>query len=541
MPKPLTELESESVKRMLARIQFAAHLMQGDPDAWETPVPLNPMPRQVKMDWICNPTDLARAGAHHLAISMFSKGLLRDKNPHSALFIAISALLWEEHELAAEWALQSLKKLDAEIRNLRKMPLWRALEIDLLKLAKVFRLLGRTYEEQALRIRLNELLPTLQTRRDPGMGALRLAVELGYDDEAERLALKLPPLLVGHSRGNLTKRLYRALLNHNKQILAWALFAMTTEAHDEAGLRYSAIEVACESGDFELALKFAANDGFVEINDWPHLVTIAKWLIANNRSGEWREIWRMLTDVELGLDHRFSTENRLKFFATLVEHVSTKDRAAMFKISKSYHQAAKTWPNLEAAQVVANLHLVIAAWAASKATVRELIKEAGIPKHRVPTMIRAAAERGLPFLLELVPEAQSTFLIKDTITALRVEWELKQRGKRNRLEKVFQESLRKAISTNDQYMLHNIKSFVGRTWKDLELYRALIEKYPSSFGLTFVDIWPFTKPYVAAGDLLGLESELARIESAQCLSETNDELYSCLRHRFGLEEELENF
>ncbi len=541
MPKPLTELETESVKRMLARIQFAAQIMRGDRKDWDTPVPLNPMPRQVKMDWICNPTDLARAGAHHLAISMFSKGLLRDKNPHSALFIAISALLWGEHELAAEWALQSLKKLDAEIRNLRKMPLWRALEIDLLKLAKVFRLLGRTDEEQALRIRLNELLPTLQTGRDPGMDALRLAVELGYDKEAETLALKLPPLLVGHSRGQLTNRLFRTLLSHDKQILAWSLFAMTTEPHDEASLRDSAVEVACEQGDFELALKFSADDGIAEFQDSPLVVTIANWLIQHHRTREWRAIWTMLTDEKLGLHHRFSTEDRMKFLATLVEHVEQDDRKEIFKISNRIQQALATSPNKELAQEIANLNLVIGVWGASKATVRKLIAEAKIPKHRTFSIIRAAAKRGFSFLLELVPEGQSTYLIQDTNNALQFEWERKQRGKRHRLEKVFHESLRKAITTNDQYMLHNIKSFVGRTWKDLELYRALITKYPSRTGLTFVDIWPFTKPYVAAGDLLGLESELAKISGAYCLSETSRDLYGCLQHRFGLAEELENF
>ncbi|MBL0020349.1 MAG: hypothetical protein IPP17_28925 [Bacteroidetes bacterium] len=109
------------------------------------------------------------------------------------------------------------------------------------------------------------------------------------------------------------------------------------------------------------------------------------------------------------------------------------------------------------------------------------------------------------------------------------------------MEKIFYESLRKAITTNDQYMLHNIKSFVGRTWKDLELYRALIEKYPSYLGPAFEDIGPFTKPHVAAGDLLGLESELLKISDAQCLSQAIHDLYSCLWQRFGLAEELENF
>ncbi len=39
-------------------------------------------------------------------------------------------------------------------------------------------------------------------------------------------------------------------------------------------------------------------------------------------------------------------------------------------------------------------------------------------------------------------------------------------------------------------MLYNIKTFVGRTWKDLELYRALIEKYPSY-------LWPYIRGYLA--------------------------------------------
>jgi hypothetical protein len=542
MPKPLTELETESVKRMLARIQFAAHLMQGDGNDWDTPVPIHlERPLSIEHDWIYNPRQLARVGAHHLAIAIFGKTLLQDKEAQAALLIAISALWWEENDVAEEWALRSLKKLEAEIANVEEIPLWHAPELDILELAKVFRKLGRTQEEELLRRHLKKLLPSLQTGRDAGMDAVRLAVELGYDQEAEALALKLPPLVVGHSRGQLTNRLFRTLLLHNKQILAWALFAMTTEAHDEASLRNSAVEAACEKGDFELALKFSANDGHAPFQDSPTVVTIANWLIYHHRTHEWRAIWAMLTEQKFGLYHRFSTENQLKFLAKLVEHADPKDRKEIFKISNRIQQAWATSPNSELAQEIANIHLVIAAWGASKPTVRKLLKEAKIPKHQVSTVLRAAAARGLPGLLALVPEAQSKFLIQDSIIALRVEWELKQRGKRNRLEKIFYESLRKAITTNDQAMLYNIKTFVGRTWKDLELYRALIEKYPSYLGPAFEDIGPFTKPHVAAGDLLGLESELLKISDAQCLSQAIHDLYSCLWQRFGLAEELENF
>ncbi|MEY3442666.1 MAG: hypothetical protein RLZZ519_947, partial [Bacteroidota bacterium] len=471
----------------------------------------------------------------------FGETLLQDKEAQAARLIAISSLLWEENDVAAEWALRSLKKLEAEIANVEEIPLWHAPELDILELAKVFRKLGRPQEEELLRRHLNKLLPGLQTGRDAGMEAVRLAVELGYDQEAETLALKLSPLLVGHSRGALTSRLFRTLLSHNKQILAWSLFAMTAEAHDEASLRDSAVEAACELGDFELALKFSANDGIAAFQDSPLLVTIANWLIHHHRTHEWRAIWAMLTEQKFGLYHRFSTENQLKFLAKIVEHADPKDRKEIFKISNRIQKSWATSPNSELAQEIANINLVIGVWGASKATLQKLILEAKIPKHGAFPVLRAAAERGFLFLLDLVPEGQSTNLIQDAMSALRFEWELKQRGKRNRLEKVFYESLRKAITTNDQAMLYNIKTFVGRTWKNLELYRELLTKYPSHIGLTFVDIWPFTKPHVAAGDLLGLESELLKISDAYCISETSRDLYSCLRQRFGLEDELENF
>lgn len=90
-------------------------------------------------------------------------------------------------------------------------------------------------------------------------------------------------------------------------------------------------------------------------------------------------------------------------------------------------------------------------------------------------------------------------------------------------------------------MMYNIISFVGRTLKDLDLYRDLLLKYPSMIGPSIVSVWPFITPHVNAGNLIGLEAELSKFDRAQILSEASRDLYSCLKHRFGLAEQLGNF
>jgi hypothetical protein len=170
-----------------------------------------------------------------------------------------------------------------------------------------------------------------------------------------------------------------------------------------------------------------------------------------------------------------------------------------------------------------------------------LVKEAKIPRTLASTVIRAAVERDLPCLLDLVPESRSKGLIPYNTTGLEIELERMRRGKPHKLERVYQAFLQKAVTSNDQSMLHSIKSFVGRSWGDMGRYRDLLAQYPSRMGLSIVALWPIITPIVKAGNLIALEAELLKVNEAFCLTEANGELLACLKHRFGLMEQLENF
>ncbi len=539
MPQLLTDLEIQVVLRLLARIQSAWEI-QGS-NSWDTPVPQSPELLSNSPKSVYQIIELLRAGAHHLVISQFGDLLANGSEPSPALDMAISALLWGEHDLAEEWAMRELQTMEAQdIHHCFKNG-WDYCTVESLKLAKVFRALGKPEEEAKMRRRINEILPRIRMERDPGMIALRLVVELGYEQETDAIARKLPPLIVGHSRGNLTRRLFQVLLAHDKQILAWALFAMTSEDHDEQGLRHAAMEAACEREDFELALKFGTNDGFKKVDEWPHLTTIARWLIAQKRTQDWTVIWKLVTDQQFGLYHRFSTEHRLRFLAEMIEYVQPADRIAMFKISNNWRHGVANIPNQELAQQIADLNLVIAAWGASKPMVRKLVKEAKIPRTLVRTVMRAAVERDLPCLLDLISGPRTKGQIPYDLKSLEIELLRTKRGKPHKLERVFQSMLQKAVASNDQLMLHTIKSFVGRSWGDMERYKDLLKRYPSSMGLSIVDMWPIITPIVKAGNLIALEAELLKVNQAFCLTEANGELLACLKNRFGLTEKLENF
>lgn len=537
MNTPLTHEEIQALQRLIGRIEFANGIRFHD-EVEEAAVPPAP---EMAMNSSLSGQRLARQGAHHLALHWHGDAMCQDENPTVSLSVAISALLWDEQDLALQWAEHCLSLMESVgFRNPSKnMWYWGAVEI--MRLTKVFRALGRAEMEQRLRNGLNGFLPQLEITRDPGIESLRLAIELGWENEAEAFIGKLAPLVVGHSRGPLLHRLFRTLMDMGKLSMVWAMFGVLRDEHDEYMLRLIAIEEACKRGDYLMASRLANKLDLKEMDHVPIAYYMANWIVKEGKVEDWPVIWA-IGNGEPGVRHQeFRDDTLIHFLARWAEHVPTTDKLKLLDHSKtifdSYRQGG--YGNIG---TVAFLHLVVAAWADSVEEIEASIGLATPIRVYLATLRRAMVKHELGMLMPIFAMMESGKRVPDQGMLLDLELSRWLAGKENRLEESFHEEFGRALTNRDEAKIQSLIHFVGRQWRNLPLYRDLLHKHPSTeVGLSMVDLWPILNPIKSAGDILGFEMELARVNEANCLSEAWWDLEICLGNRIGLRKRIEDF
>lgn len=536
MINPLSPEEKELVFEMLAMCQQQRKqpesMMKGEAvgDMEETAVS--------RLD---NASILIEAGLHNIALEEYGDLLETTDRSYMQVKIGVAAYLADDLVLARTWADHAFTQLGL-LLDRSPAPVWeygQAPLTEVLRLAKLYLLLGDPEKGMVLRSWARPLVVENDLHQDDLFDCLRLAVELAWEEEARLLLPQLHPIIPGHSRGNLWHRCFLSLFEKGQVHFAWAIIGMTREDHGLLHFHGTAIEVAVAMGRYELALAFACL--WRGDDKWSGLQTLARSLVEQGRVSDWEGIWDSLYN-ESNRGPLFWCEDQLKFLAMLVAHVSEEDRLKILTFAKKMDSPIESSINKALAQRVHQLCCVVYAWAEDAAVLQGMqhLFEVSNDFHR--TTLRAVLSRGLDFLEEQVVAQCWPNLATSQSLQFALEYERMLAGQTNEMEALLAKIKEQVITHKDTRLLSSVGSMLCISWKDEARYIGLMEDVWDAISTENTSHYLFLLTLARRYDLPQLHQWMERLVSFELDPWLfHDTLRRYLKVRIGMSDRIADF
>jgi hypothetical protein len=479
----------------------------------------------------------SECGAYDFALEMYGPLIEEHADLDIALTLAKAAWLAEDRTVCLHWAQRSMdlfrQLLDSETTDHYQFGICM---LNGFRLAKVMALLGRQDAVQALQPWLLPLIYSENSDSEILMNAMRYAVELGWHDEAKALCKQLPHLVIGHSRGNLWKRTFGTLLDHDYELYAWSLLGMAVDKWARELFHDFAMRAAAERGRYQLAIEFVAASGFE--GGWSGLTSLANYLVGAGQTSKWNEIWDLIHTRNNS--SRFSQTEKMRFLATVIAHCPPGERTKIYITAQVNYRGLQNSSNLEYVREFNEIFLSIAAWAGDEEFVQGLLFTTKPHKDFLKTTLNAALHQDWEFLvdavwLQMLATRRVMPLERVNIDHLRLELARYQAGRSNTLEEQFAEAKAMALLMEPHELISQLKSFVLREWKDIDRYRSLIAETAHMRGIISYDHEALLMDAARAGDLARFYHELEQsTDDHDEPSSIDRPLQQCLQTRTGL-------
>jgi hypothetical protein len=422
---------------------------------------------------LVNAQILASNGLHHLALEAYGVLLMEEAEPSLLVSLAVSAWLSDDSDFAQVWAQRAYTRMviDAS-REGDGQPMGEYGLVAGWRLTKLYRLLGKEAEVDALRALLSPLLPLLEGRSEYLLLVLRMMVELGFEQEINQVLHLLPTICLGMGSGGVVGDVVRTCFAHGRFHTVWALVGMADTEIGRGTFEITAIDEAIAMGRYDWALKFASCQGNVE-DDWCGLAHFGKSLVRQGRTTDWKSVWNQ---ARHGRAAHFDTSDQLRFLSVMAEHCNHMERMEVLTYTHEQEALAAQAHSQIFKEQIRALCFVIYAWLEDENVVQAMFPTVALPRHTVRLVMRAGFVRRYEFLAQAAFSMLTPALPPGRTSPLQLEIERRKAGQEDQAMAVFEALRAEAFATADRELIDSLAGIAATSLKDTALYFALREE-----------------------------------------------------------------